>query len=523
MPLRAYLLKAVSSREQATDDKISLSEQERLMREYCQQQGWHVVKVLEIPGHSRSETDIIDLLPEYESAGIYAYHDLRAAWKAKAFDVLVAFDSSRIGRSKSLVTWIFENVIKSGAFIQLIQGGRFDESNEEFGIAMCAISATAGIKRLNTMRKAGMKSRADRGLSTNRLPPTHRIIYDDQGKPLRMEVREELRPIFDAAAKLLLEGEGFYLLPLRMAELGYLNPANGRIFTTSYFWRLFLLPFTWGATALRYSNKEGHWAYDPSVPLPPGVEVNRNPDPPVPPIWTGDKAEKIKAELKRRSSLAGKASPKRSYKFTSLLLCGECNRTISMRAGHYIKRDPALGRNIYWGCTACLSYKRYANPCSQCKQAKDRSIQDQIANLLKRLDALHIYDLIHLRSATPDNSSLANQIQSLTDEITRSHKKLDTLIRRQSSASSEAAEESYQSQINEISDQIGILKSRLRILEGQSENVESRNARILATKDIIAKGESFWQQNPRIINQALHAALGKNRFVLLHGEIVDIR
>jgi len=122
-PLRAVIWSAVSSEEQARDDKISLAEQERLGREWAAAQGGTVIAHLSVPGHPRSEADLIDSLDELRRNGVSAYDDLRALWKARAFDVLWAYSHSRLGRARTILPHVIDNVIKSGATIYLNHGG----------------------------------------------------------------------------------------------------------------------------------------------------------------------------------------------------------------------------------------------------------------------------------------------------------------------------------------------------------------------------------------------------------------
>ena len=94
---RAVIWKAVSSERQANDDKVSLEEQERLAREWCENNGYDIIKVLEVPGYSRRESDIITALDDFAQQGIYAYRDLRSMWQNDDFDVLVAYSHDRLG------------------------------------------------------------------------------------------------------------------------------------------------------------------------------------------------------------------------------------------------------------------------------------------------------------------------------------------------------------------------------------------------------------------------------------------
>jgi DNA invertase Pin-like site-specific DNA recombinase len=146
---RAVIWKAVSSERQALEDKVSLPEQERLAREWCEANQYQIVRVLEIPGHSRRESDIITALEDFAQDGVYAYHDLRRMWQNKEFDVLVAYAHDRLGRSNTLHSWVVENVILEGMQIYLIADGGFvDLEDFRYKLAIGGMMVATPIDRL---------------------------------------------------------------------------------------------------------------------------------------------------------------------------------------------------------------------------------------------------------------------------------------------------------------------------------------------------------------------------------------
>src|SRR5690242_19296865 len=114
-PLRAIIWTSVSSRPQMSEDNVSLEEQARLCNEWCANNGYSVVDRLTVPGYSRYESDLFDLMEDYSQQGIWAYHRVREHWKKRDFDVLVCYHDSRFARSATAYNWVGENVIRSGA------------------------------------------------------------------------------------------------------------------------------------------------------------------------------------------------------------------------------------------------------------------------------------------------------------------------------------------------------------------------------------------------------------------------
>src|SRR5689334_17253022 len=100
--LRAVLWCAVSTKEQADDEKFSLSDQEKAQRDLCTAQDWTVTAVLIVPGHSRRFIDIHKLAAKAREEGVDAFDRVLDLWERKAFDVLICRDGNRFARTQSL-------------------------------------------------------------------------------------------------------------------------------------------------------------------------------------------------------------------------------------------------------------------------------------------------------------------------------------------------------------------------------------------------------------------------------------
>lgn len=515
-PLRALGWIAVSSQIQANQDKISLLEQDRLIREYCQLRGWRLIDMLSVPGHSRSESDVIDALDELAEQGCFAYHNLRTHWKKKDFDVLIVFDSSRLARSQSLYAFVVENVVRSGAAIHLIQGGVIDDNNLEFGIALGGVSATAGIRRLVKMTAAANLQRVSKGLQAKHAPFSHRVIYDEtSGQPVRLELKEELARFFEDVARLFLAGEGYQQFPKKMAALGHINPKTGKAYSTSVFFRVLHSPYTWGHTAINFDFHYGAWAYDESAELPAGAEVFRNT---ILPVYSGKLAEDMIAELKRRSnSIKGKASPDRTYKFTGLMRCGHCNYSMVVT---WQKTSPRR-KLLCWQCTIIKQAARALVICTNTRRLRDDKAQFQINRFFERMRDQGLYDAAEMVATAPHHD-LQSQIERITKEINSLDKRIDTMILRQSTAPLAVADR-YAGQIETASKQLETLKLSRQKLQAEFMKV-SDPVRAQTFRDMLDMGlENFWQQDSRVINQTLHKAIGQHRFIVLNGEIVDFQ
>lgn len=106
---RIVLLRAVSTDEQAENDKESLKYQDRLNREHAAR--WHgvIVDDLLIDGKSRNYILWDDACRELE-----AFAQLNELIERKAFDILMCMDITRLGRTAALVTTIAALCERSG-------------------------------------------------------------------------------------------------------------------------------------------------------------------------------------------------------------------------------------------------------------------------------------------------------------------------------------------------------------------------------------------------------------------------
>jgi hypothetical protein len=104
---------------------------------------------------------------------------------------------------------------------------------------------------------------------------------------------------------------------------------KGKPYYSHYMYRLIMKPLFWGHTARNHNSatskngfKYGAWIYDESEPIPEGAMMFRNTHPPV---WEGELADLIKAELKRRSeTVRGHSDPEYTHRFSGLVVCAEC-------------------------------------------------------------------------------------------------------------------------------------------------------------------------------------------------------
>ena len=110
--MRAVIWRAVSSEEQAGDDKISLAYQEQLGREHAAKHGMRVTEVI-TSDDSRSIVRIDKAIANPR----LGYGRLAELIEQRALDVLLFFDASRLGRNRGLVSTLQEMCYEAGVIL----------------------------------------------------------------------------------------------------------------------------------------------------------------------------------------------------------------------------------------------------------------------------------------------------------------------------------------------------------------------------------------------------------------------
>jgi hypothetical protein len=515
--LRCVLWAAVSTAAQAEDDHDSLPKQKRDGLALIEQ--WHAqtVAVLEVPGHSRDYLSLEDCAEDMQKRGINAFRDLQKLMKQKAFDCLICYDGNRFARTQSLHAFIVEYIVTiMAARIYVMRTGLWvDRSNFRGFIAMDGFASASEIDVLKSRNKIGLDKRAQRGFPKQAPPISHITIRDARGKVTSLELNPATTLMFQHLKELVVAGKTWREVCRQMYyRYGHVHPTTGKPLSINGYYRLCHNPIVWGIMAQGYRGKWGTWAFDETAPVPEGVTIIRQPEIPIPPVWTGNDARLMKAELLRRdASMQGHASPEHSYMFTGLLKCAQCgNRFVYHASGH--SKHPAY---------RCGSKSRplYEQRCENGMKIRESRAIEQINHYLqlwldrKQPDIIAIVETSATKGAD-EAQAIQSDIDSLTAEIT-------ALVALQRKASA-LVQEDYARQIEALAQRREILKARLAAVQDTVEPVAMIEARHLAYETLSAMGlNEFWRQESRQINQMLHALLGRARFIVDKGKIIDLR
>lgn len=517
--LRAILWCAVSTKAQAADEKASLPAQEADLRAVCQREGWDVVAVLRVPGHSRDYIDFHKLAGDAAHAGIDAFTRLRAHWEACDFDVLVVRDGDRFARTQSLHAFITEMTIyEAGAVIYSLADGMIDETNAPMYTIMAGYKAANDNRERKKKYQMGMNRRAERGLTVSTVvPQTHKLLRDEvTGKPAAVVVNEDRRRFYDDVTTVLLEGVTYQKIEMELFQrYGHVNKKGVQYHRHYCYWML-MNPVTWGHTARHhrphgksFHHFFGAWVFDEGLPAPEGVDVWRNT---VPPVYTGAQAEDIKAELRRRmTAIKGRATPYNTNPLRGIVVCGECFHSMATLSDRTY-------RAVY--CPYARSQRAVGLPgCNNKAHLHEREVIAWIDKRLRAWVRHHAADFEN--EAAPAAETASGHVEALRAEIAKLDAQARVLIREQSSAA-EAVQPIYRDELEKIGDQLLILRERLATVEYEAAKEQQQEAVSKVTVEQMATigVDNFWKQESRVVNQMLHKLLGRNKIVVLGHEVV---
>lgn len=516
--VRVLIWVAVSSAPQAAEDKESLPAQERDLRALAEKNGWIVTDVMVVPGHSRRYIDIHVLAEAAQLEGIDAFHKLLKHFKDRDFDGILVRDADRFARTQSLHAYIVESVIDCGAFIYSLADGRVDSQNFRMFVAMSGYRAAGAVDALMKGYDMAMKARPARGLPAHsRVSWSHKIIRDEMGRALRVELDESKRRIFDDVATLLLEGVSWFNMETEMFQRFGHAAADGFPLAHNFFYKLIYHPQWWGHAARHFRSKGGPngmraglWVFDETYPVPEGVTVYRDV---FDPVWTGETARLAKLELTRRKTvIQGRVRPNNIYRFSGLFICGECG--YNLKYAHDNRR---------WYALKCQSRNwslRLRPRCEQRRSMNETRVQEYIDKLLREAIAAEDVTIFsgHEADETKELDTRIKLLEKEVEELTHQGKRLLNLYMRQPDDSSLAPV--YEEQMTSVEEQLKRLTAELERTRVARLSTRERRDQELTLSEIAQGFNHFWHQPPRVINQKLHALMGKRRFVLLDGEVV---
>jgi DNA invertase Pin-like site-specific DNA recombinase len=211
---RAVIWAAVSSEEQARGDKASLQYQEQIAREHAARHGLDIADVI-TSDDSRTVTRF-DVAAQNPRLG---YGRLAEHLERGDFDVLLYYDTTRLGRKMSLIATVQELCIDAGVVL-------YDCSNpphtldvqttetDRYVRAFHAVNSQGEIDKLRRRHQFGMIGRVTSGRMANNACWGYSVGYDGAGRQV-VELDPNVAAVVRDVFALYLEGHG----APRMAEM----------------------------------------------------------------------------------------------------------------------------------------------------------------------------------------------------------------------------------------------------------------------------------------------------------------
>jgi len=216
-----------------------------------------------------------------------------------------------------------------------------------------------------------------------------------------------------------------------------------------------------------------------------------------------------KAELTRRETFRGRASPRTTNRFTGLFLCGACGWHMSYA------RSPGY---VALRCNSRYDSSPTRPDCNERSYLREAVAQAYIDARLREMLALE--DAASFLVDTPPPADTAQQLAALRGQVTEVEQQIQRMILKQTSADS-GLHDQYDQAIANAGERLKILRARLKALEQSHAAQPSAAAQQRAYHDITAITlDGFWALPDRDINQLLLRLLGNRRFVARGGVVV---
>lgn len=505
---RAIVWAAVSTREQADDEKASIPAQVADAERLVAAQGWTIVDTLIVPGHSRGKYYSFDELKRAASKkGIDAFAKLESHWLARDFDVIIIRDANRFARRNGPLGEIGERIVDyAGASIYSMTEGVINAQRLPEWLAFNGFRARSEARDNRIKWEQGLDKNVEKGLPTGNISRSHRRVRDAQGKVIGIVVDEQWRPMWYLVRSLLLDGTAWLSIEGELNDRGY-RDERGKPFQRTFLRAEMYHPLFWGHSARHYDRKLGPWAYDEGEPLPERVVIKRNTHPPVFDPDDPDTA-RLKAELTRRHTvIRGRASPTNSYRFTGLLACPHCGRRLG------ISNRPPWVENTKYRCGG--KYIRVGERCTKKFVVREKDAQKAINGHLARVLALDDIALL-----MPDDTTDTRKLDEMRVQLSKLEDQVNVLITQQLE-SDPASRKFYAQRITAASRQAEDMAAQIADLELRMEKPDAAADRKIAVDELRKlKLENLWRLDNREINQLLHRIFRGARLVI-KGDKVD--
>lgn len=507
-PKRCIIWVAVSSPEQAADDRESIPDQIRRQQERADRNGWLVIDQIVIEGFSRRFYTFAEFAEAAAAAGHTDALRMYDHWTAKDFDILSCRDLSRLGREQSILSEVIARTIDAGAVILPLDEAAVDSTNYRMTGGVSGIMSAQHIDNMKRGRDMGMKGRAARGHKISRVTP---MFYLEDSDGILYPDRERYQRLFDDISELFLKGTSFEQIPYELETRGHVSPITGHRFHKQLVRRILLTSRTYGhAEYNRTGRKRGSttiraelWVtgrYD----APPDVFFKRDV---TEPIWAGQEREDIIDELERRyNGIRGASRPYNTYALSRICVCETCGRFMSVQ-----RTNPHRKTIGYY--VVCHNGRLHRNGCDNNRMVRFDLIESYIDGIIRAITQ----DASYLATDAPERS----RIPLIDRDIDRLSLRINNLIELIADAPPTARPD-FQAKIDALSSQRDALRAeRIRAAASEREAEYTRRQRVSAIE--VLGTRSIWDLPGTQANQLLRKLLGVYRLKCNDGDVTGLR
>lgn len=224
---RIVTWRAVSSEEQARDEKESLHYQELLNRQHVAKWNGVVIAELEVPGMTRNI-----ILWEKACRDIPAFAKLNDLIERKAFDILMCMDVTRLARTSSLLAAVAGLCEAAGIRIYETSSppGNIDGPIATFDSRLITLlkggMSEQEVRKMSERMIFGRQAQVRKGKHANNLPAGLKRVYDAQGNAVTV-LDEAWRPYIEMFFDLYLEhGRSQHAIANEFNARGMLYPGR---------------------------------------------------------------------------------------------------------------------------------------------------------------------------------------------------------------------------------------------------------------------------------------------------------
>ena len=440
MGKRVAIYSRVSTAEQAEDDKASLTEQERLCREYCQEKGYSVSTVYQDigSGTTRKRPSFLEMLKEARQG---------------TFDVILAWKTDRLARGIYPCSALMEALEESGVAIETV-AEPFDRTTFEIRAVLGRIEVENIVQRTTMGREAKMRAghhhvKAAYGYDYD-LETHHWVINESEAQWVKQIFNWYIESLSPNKIAYRLNKDG---VPTKLhSRLGWAEKTVSDLVCQEYY------------VGRCYRNKGRH----NKKPRPPEKWISTS----MPSIITEEMWEAAKAR-RSQNKVRSPRNTKKPYITQHILQCEECGTRFHVSSG--------------WGgvprlmCLRMIKYPQ-STPCRLPKSVEYDRIADQLWQGIVKV----VGSEEGLEAAVMANASRVKGQKEIIEQRLK-----EVTARR---ASLEAEQDRVISWARKGSITEGQLERQLKDISAESEEYSSEQNRLLADLKLVGNGDEVYRQ-----------------------------